>query len=75
MNYSRNTQRAIDKYTRDGCIKAFVLNTRDGEGASTISLQYDIPNVRTTRSADAAIDAGLEIMEEAEWVVMQKEAA
>lgn len=60
--FTEKTRRAIAKYTAEGCVRAYQINRRDGEGASTIALQYSIPNVKTTQQADAAINAGEEIV-------------
>jgi hypothetical protein len=54
----RKTAAAVAKYTEAGCIRAFTLNAVDGEGARSIALLHNIPNVETTRAADAAIEAG-----------------
>lgn len=61
MPISQKTKRAIAKYGLDACLDAFQMN-EEGEGASTIafSLQGTTP-IKTTRQADAAIDAGREI--------------
>jgi hypothetical protein len=59
--YTAKTERAIKRYTLEGCVKAFILNSKRGEGPSTIAFEYTIPNVTTTQAADAAINAGREI--------------
>lgn len=63
---TRATERAVAKYTESSCIRAFVLNTKMGEGAASIALCHDVANVTTTRAADAAINAGREITERGE---------
>jgi hypothetical protein len=62
MKQTTKTTAAISKYTRAGCIRAYMLNQYGGEGARTIAQQYDVYGVYTTRSADAAINAGREIV-------------
>jgi hypothetical protein len=59
--FSRQAQRAIKAYGVAACIEAYTLNTKVGEGARTISQQYDL-GPRTTQQADAAINAGREIL-------------
>lgn len=48
---------AVEKYGMQVCIKAHELNSKDGEGASTIGIYLGL----TTRQADAAINAGREL--------------
>lgn len=62
---SPSTQRAIKKYGRDGCLRAFTLNT-EGEGPSTIAHYLGLSGVR---AANAAIDAGREIANFAATVI------
>ena len=57
MDYSRKTQKAIAKYGKDNCERAFRMHEKDGEGARTIGFYLSL----TTQQADAAIDAGREI--------------
>jgi hypothetical protein len=64
MRYSRKTRHAIQAYGEAACIEAFRMNER-GEGAATIAFQGPA-TLRTTRQADAAIDAGREIV--AAWL-------
>ena len=54
---SLKTKMAVEKYGIQVCIKAHDLNSKDGEGASTIGIYLGL----TTRQADAAIDAGREL--------------
>ena len=56
--YSTKTQRAIKAYGADVCVRAFRMHDTDGEGGQTIGFYLRI----TTRQADAAIDAGREIV-------------
>lgn len=61
--YSPKTQAAIDKYGRENCLKAYRYNRVDGEGPRTIAWERDCgPNIKTPRQANAAIDAGWEIV-------------
>ena len=61
MNYTAKTRRAIKTYGFRACVEAHRLNV-SGEGAATIAQQYPL-NLKTTRQADAAINAGREIIE------------
>ena len=54
----RTAKASIARYTLAGCLEAYRIHTELGEGASSVALSYNIPNVRTTRQADAAINAG-----------------
>lgn len=56
--YSEKTRRALGRYTPAGCLRAYKLNAIAGEGPATIATAHSIPNVRTVRAADAAINAG-----------------
>jgi hypothetical protein len=56
--FTTKTRRAIEKYGEVLCMDAFRLNREVGEGASTIGWMHGI----TTRQADAAINAGAEII-------------
>jgi hypothetical protein len=58
--YSTKTLKAIAKYGESACVKSFHMN-RMGEGANTIS-QIGPETIKTTRQADAAINAGREIL-------------
>ena len=58
--YSNKTKKAIAKYGESACVKAFHMN-KMGEGAHTISLTGP-ETITTTRQADAAINAGREIL-------------
>ena len=58
MKTPRNVQRAIEKYTLAGCLRACSLNEEYGEGAYAIATLYNVPNVNTVSAADAAINAG-----------------
>ena len=60
IKLSRKAKRAIQKYGRDECICAYFMNVTNGEGAHTIALTGPA-TIKTTRQADAAIDAGREI--------------
>jgi hypothetical protein len=60
---SKKTITAISKYGKEFCIWA-AQEHKDGNGANTIS--WGFPNAALrgkTRCADAAIDAGLEILQ------------
>lgn len=61
MQLTANAKRAIKKYGVEACREAYRLNRVVGEGAATIALQYDLSGVKTTRQADAAINAGEEL--------------
>jgi hypothetical protein len=54
-----STKKAITKYTEQVCLAAYRLNLK-GEGASSISLT--LSGVSTTRQADAAINAGRDLV-------------
>jgi hypothetical protein len=58
MNLKKTTKAAIEKYGEELCIRAVMLNERDGEGASTIACYLGLPGVK---QADAAINAGREL--------------
>lgn len=60
MTYSRNTNRAIRAYGREACIRAAQMNEA-GEGPSSIAFQGPT-SIKTTNQADAAINAGREII-------------
>lgn len=58
---SQATKRALLKYGKDACIVAYFRHITDGEGAATIALTGPAV-LKTTRQADAAINAGREIV-------------
>lgn len=58
--YTPKTRRAVQAYGHEACVEAFRMHTQDGEGASTIAFQGP-STIKTTRQADAAINAGREI--------------
>ena len=60
MLHTPATRRAIAKYGADACRQAFAMHDRDGNGAAYIA-QCGPTTVRTTRQADAAINAGREL--------------
>ena len=60
-NLTTNTCRAIAKYGIDTCLKAAHENIRHGEGARTIGIYLGL----TTNQANAAINAGRELMKNA----------
>lgn len=65
--YSRKTERAIEKYGFGNCVWAARQCDHYGEGASTIAegMGWTTKDGRTnTQAADAACDAGREIIEE-----------
>jgi len=57
---STTARRAIKAYGIDACHKAFEMNDREGYGASSIA-NSGPKTIRTTRQADAAINAGREL--------------
>ena len=60
MKLTKKTLRAIAAYGESACVKAYHMN-KAGYGAATIA-QTGPETIRTTRQADAAIDAGRELM-------------
>lgn len=56
-----NIIKAIKKYGHEACELAHKINTKYGEGASTIASCYDLGRTLTTRQVDAAINAGAEM--------------
>ena len=56
--YTRAVRKAIEKYGEAACLRAYVLNTKHGEGANSIALAYALPGINTTQQADSAIKAG-----------------
>jgi hypothetical protein len=63
MPTSKSTIRAITRYTESGCIRALILCESHGEGPHTIALTGGIQNVTTVQAANAAINAGREILQ------------
>lgn len=61
MSHTPKTQRAIKAYGFYKCVDAFRKHDRDGEGASTVGFYLGLK----TNQADAAINAGREIVESA----------
>jgi hypothetical protein len=71
MQLSKHTLNAIAKYGRDACLTAYKMNA-EGEGASTIAVTGPA-TIRTTRQADAAINAGRDIVNnDKSWVSSYK---
>lgn len=66
-NLSSKTLKAIRLYGADACRKAFQMNER-GEGANTIANTIPFATIRTTQQADAAINAGRELLQGAKLV-------
>jgi hypothetical protein len=60
MTYSIKTRRAITNYGMEDCVRAYRMSQR-GEGAATIAFTGPA-TIHTTRQADAAINAGEEIV-------------
>jgi hypothetical protein len=60
--YTPAVRRAIKTYGEQACVRAYEINTKQGEGAHTISIAYALPGVNTTRQADSAINAGCAIV-------------
>ena len=60
MPLSRKTKRAIAAYGESACVKAYRMN-KAGYGAATIAM-IGPESITTTRKADAAIDAGRELV-------------
>ena len=59
MPFSRKTKRAIAAYGESACARAYSMH-KQGCGAATIA-QTGPDSIKTTRQADAAIDAGREL--------------
>ena len=59
--YTPTVRRAIAKYGEEACVRAYVLNTKHGEGAQSIAIAYALPGINTTQQADSAINAGAAI--------------
>jgi len=55
-------KRALRKYGYAVCREAYRLNHEVGEGARTIAIILQVGAVSTTRAADAAINAGRELV-------------
>jgi hypothetical protein len=66
MKTPKNVTRAIKNYGEQTCRTAYDLNRRVGEGANSIS--HQLSGLNTTRQADAAINAGCWLVDEAEYV-------
>ena len=61
--YTKKTRDAIRRYWEAACAKAYDMHHREGYGGRGVSLEG--PSVlKTTRQADAAIDAGREMAEQ-----------
>tara|TARA_R110000868_G_scaffold344298_1_gene605282 strand:- start:476 stop:664 length:189 start_codon:yes stop_codon:yes gene_type:complete len=58
--YTQKTKQAVIRYGESACVKAFHMN-KMGEGARTIAA-IGPETITTTRQADAAINAGREIL-------------
>lgn len=58
---TKTTKNAVAKYYKEICIRAFERHEQNGEGANTIGFYLKM----TTRQADAAINAGREILKSA----------
>ena len=65
---TKNTARAIEKYGVKACRVAYHMHAVVGYGASSIANEGP-RELKTTRQADAAIDAGRELaqMDRAVW--------
>jgi hypothetical protein len=62
-NFSKKTKIAISKYTYEFCVFAAKECDIIGNGANTISYEFPNPDLHgKTRCADAAINAGREIL-------------
>jgi len=66
MTLSRNAQRAIAKHGLEACKMAHFQNTVNGEGANTIANTLPVATIKTTRQADAAINAYAEYLSNSE---------
>ncbi len=75
MSLSRKAKAAIAKYGEAACIKAHSLNHHDGEGASNIAFGGFCSLIKTTRQADAAIDAGREIFKQNKLAIANNKIA
>ncbi|UIF89283.1 hypothetical protein [Cupriavidus sp. UYPR2.512] len=65
---TKNTARALDKYGVKACRVAYHMHANIGFGASGIAFEGPL-ELKTTRQADAAINAGRELaeMDHAVW--------
>ena len=63
VNYTWKTRQAATTYGFGTCMNAFAMHHLDGEGASTVGTYLGL----TTRQADAAINAGEEMLHN-EWL-------
>lgn len=71
---SKTTQTAIAKYGREICERAFFWHQRLGYGASGIANEMDSNGkIKTTRQADAAINAGHDLYWEVPSQVLEVE--
>lgn len=59
MPLTKRTARAVAKYGLDACNNAYAMNV-EGYGARSITFEGPV-TIKTTRQADAAIDAGREL--------------
>lgn len=57
---SLKARRALEKYGYSNCREAYRLNAVDGQGANSIANTL-VSCIKTTRAADAAINAGREL--------------
>ena len=57
---SPKTQRAVKAYTMAACIEAYRMHKQGGFGANSIAVEGP-EEIKTTRQADAAINAGEEL--------------
>lgn len=60
FKYSKATVRAVRAYGLSTCVEAY-LYSKQGYGASSIALEC-VSGLKTTRQADAAINAGEEFV-------------
>jgi hypothetical protein len=62
--FTPKTRRAFERYTMAACAKAYDLNVKQGEGASSILHGHDCGfRFVTVGQVDAAINAGAELAE------------
>lgn len=59
--YSKRTQAAIAKYGQAACVRAAKMCDEQGMGARSVSIEGP-SSIKTTQQADAAINAGREIL-------------
>lgn len=62
--HTPGTKRAIKNYGEAACIEAYNLHM-EGCGASTVANLFNLNNIKTTRQADAAINAGRDLVQNA----------